>query len=379
MGKKGELHLLFPVCLLGLVQCSGAMLYWTAYLGILFSEGNQTVERTCDCGVYGSSSPLKEAFGQVVVPSFDPLGCGPDPVYSPPTDNTSWIALVKRGNCTFGDKINAAKRQKAAAVVVYNADGTGNSTSYMQHVDAQDIVAVMIGNQLGRSIVDLVNKKVDVTMEIAMGTPHGPWMDTYWLYFMSIGFFVVTAASIAYFVFVSVQRLHNVRVLKRAQLRLKNEAKKAISHLEVRTLKRGDEELISESHTCAICIDSYRAGDVVTVLTCDHFFHKACIEPWLLEKRTCPMCKCDILKALGVEEVPEEQASSSMPPPDVTVVTVSGGQSLYEVPLSEPATPHPVRAMAWEDPQQLLYDNLAFEGDSATRSPNATHRMNNDP
>lgn len=300
----------------------------------------------------------------MVVPSFDPLGCGTDPVYSPPTDNTSWIALVKRGNCTFGDKINAAKRQGASAVVVYNEDGKGNSTSYMQHDDAQYIVAIMIGNILGKYIVNLVKEKVEVTMEIAVGTPHGPWMDTYWLYFMSIGFFVVTAASIAYFVFVSVQRLHNMRVVRKALLRLKTEAKKAISHLEVRTLKRGDEETNSESHTCAVCIDSYKAGDVVTVLTCDHFFHKACIEPWLLEKRTCPMCKCDILKALGVEEEPEEQASSSMPPPDVPVVTVSGGQPLYEVPLNEPATPGPVRAMAWEEPQQHLYDNMAFEGDS---------------
>ena len=31
-----------------------------------------------------------------------------------------------------------------------------------------------------------------------------------------------------------------------------------------------------------------------------HLFHKSCIEPWLLEHRTCPMCKCDILKTLGV-------------------------------------------------------------------------------
>lgn len=32
-----------------------------------------------------------------------------------------------------------------------------------------------------------------------------------------------------------------------------------------------------------------------------HLFHKNCIDPWLLEHRTCPMCKCDILKVLGVE------------------------------------------------------------------------------
>lgn len=30
-----------------------------------------------------------------------------------------------------------------------------------------------------------------------------------------------------------------------------------------------------------------------------HDFHKSCIDPWLLEHRTCPMCKMDILKHYG--------------------------------------------------------------------------------
>ena len=30
-----------------------------------------------------------------------------------------------------------------------------------------------------------------------------------------------------------------------------------------------------------------------------HEFHKNCIDPWLLEHRTCPMCKMDILRHYG--------------------------------------------------------------------------------
>jgi hypothetical protein len=39
-------------------------------------------------------------------------------------------------------------------------------------------------------------------------------------------------------------------------------------------------------------------------------FHKSCIDQWLLEKRTCPMCKMDILKFYGLveEAAPEEEA-----------------------------------------------------------------------
>lgn len=356
MGKKTQPPLLLLLFLLGLVHCSATFLFWTANVEISFVNNyNETEEKYCECGLYGRNSRRERAFGIVTLPVGDPKGCGPDPVYDRNETSPSWIALVKRGNCTFGEKINAAKRLGAAAVVVYNVDGSGNSTTHMAHSDADEIVAIMIGNTQGMEIVRLVKNGIDVEMIISEGVAHGPWMDTYWLYFLSIAFFIVTAASIAYFVFISANRLYNMSMSKRNEKRLKSEAKKAIKRLQVRTLKRGDEETSSDSSMCAVCIESYKVGDVVTVLTCDHIFHKTCIEPWLLERRTCPMCKCDILKALGVEDDRKESFSSESPP-DVTVITVTG-DALYEVPLTDPGSLDPER-------QQHRYDNRAFEEDS---------------
>lgn len=316
---------------------------------------DKTVHKSCECGVFGRSSIVDKASGSVVLPMGDLEGCGSGPVYSNNTPE-SWIALVKRGNCTFSEKINAAKRYGAAGVVVFNNDNSGNSTSLMSHPEAADIVAIMISNSQGMEVVKLLRNGTDVEMAIRPGRQHGPWIDTYWLYLLSIAFFVVTAASVTYFIFLSASRIHSLRRHQRNERRLKSKAKKAIRCLQVRTLTRDDEEAASESHMCAVCIESYGTGDVVTVLTCDHIFHKMCIEPWLLEKRTCPMCKCDILKALGVEDEPKESASAQTPP-DAAIITVAGGEAMYEVPLTNLGNPDLERL-------QHRYDNRAFEEDS---------------
>ena len=35
--------------------------------------------------------------------------------------------------------------------------------------------------------------------------------------------------------------------------------------------------------------------------TSRHIFHKSCVDPWLLDQRSCPMCKLDILREYGMQ------------------------------------------------------------------------------
>lgn len=354
--------------------CSGMVLnYWSAYVTV--SVGNHTL-KPCECGMYGWHSPLLPERGLVVLPNQDPEAC------KHPTFNITqspWIALIKRGNCTYKDKIHAAKKHNASAVVIYNLDGTGNETSTMSHEGTgDDVVVIMIGNELGKDISSLIHKGEEVFMSINVGNPHGHMNTPVWIFIMSFVFFIVTAVIMIYFTIKSVKKIRRHLMLKKEQRYLKSVAQKAIQKLKLRTIKKGDEEVGSESHSCAVCIEGYNHGEVVMILTCSHFFHKSCVEPWLLEHRTCPMCKSNIL---GVKTVDEEVSSEATPSPlDVRFRPDSQPSPFYEnldeVALSDPEEDTPSAQETRQGPIQAglrpeltqakdqFHDNPAFEGES---------------
>ncbi|NXA20945.1 RN128 ligase, partial [Ibidorhyncha struthersii] len=273
------------------------------------SASNITVSEHCECGLYGLNSPLLSARGLVGIPKSANLqACDANTQFT--VTKTPWIALIERGNCTFAEKIKVATQRGATAAVIYNALDKGNSTILMSHLGAESIVAIMIGNLKGMEILQRIESGMTVTMVIEVGKKHGPWMNQYSIFFISVSFFIVTAATMGYFIFYSARRFRIARAQSKNQRQLKARAKKAIEQLQLRTLKQGDKETGPDGDSCVVCIELYKPNEVVRILTCNHLFHKNCIDPWLLEHRTCPMCKCDILKVLGVEEDVEEGAES---------------------------------------------------------------------
>ncbi|XP_055474365.1 E3 ubiquitin-protein ligase RNF128 isoform X2 [Psammomys obesus] len=324
-----------------------------AYVTVTYynNSSNDTKTETCECGVYGLASRVANAMGVVGIPKdSNNDACGYNTNFT--ITDKPWIALIERGNCTFSEKIQTAGRKNAEAVVIYNSPETGNQTIQMANFGAGNIVAIMIGNLKGTKILQSIQRGIQVTMVIEVGKKHGPWVNHYSIFFVSVSFFIITAATVGYFIFYSARRLRNARAQSRKQRQLKADAKKAIGRLQLRTLKQGDKEIGPDGDSCAVCIELYKPNDLVRILTCNHIFHKTCVDPWLLEHRTCPMCKCDILKALGIEvdledgsvslQVPVSNEASNTASPheeDNRSETASSGyasvQGVDEPPLDE--------------------------------------------
>ncbi|CAL3967061.1 hypothetical protein PZA11_003483 [Diplocarpon coronariae] len=72
---------------------------------------------------------------------------------------------------------------------------------------------------------------------------------------------------------------------------------------------------------CSICTEDFSTGEDVRVLPCNHKYHPACIDPWLLNvSGTCPLCRRDLRPATSENSSPTgpADADGELPPPLAT-------------------------------------------------------------
>ncbi|KAJ1260007.1 hypothetical protein BS78_10G199300 [Paspalum vaginatum] len=66
-------------------------------------------------------------------------------------------------------------------------------------------------------------------------------------------------------------------------------ARAAVERLQVAAV--GGEEA---AQGCAVCKDGIARGELATRLPCGHFYHGACIGPWLAIRNSCPVCRYEL-------------------------------------------------------------------------------------
>jgi E3 ubiquitin-protein ligase RLIM len=62
--------------------------------------------------------------------------------------------------------------------------------------------------------------------------------------------------------------------------------KQQIDNLAVRDFDAND-----APKTCTICVAEYTEGNKIRILPCSHEYHVHCIDRWLFENSTCPICR----------------------------------------------------------------------------------------
>lgn len=48
---------------------------------------------------------------------------------------------------------------------------------------------------------------------------------------------------------------------------------------------------INRHGECPICIEEFKHGDTLMIMSCSHIYHIKCIREWNINNNTCPMCR----------------------------------------------------------------------------------------
>merc|ERR1711998_791667 len=52
--------------------------------------------------------------------------------------------------------------------------------------------------------------------------------------------------------------------------------------------------LPNDADSCVICLNDFKPGEEIRTLSCEHVFHKSCIDSWLETHTTCPLCNVQL-------------------------------------------------------------------------------------
>eukprot|EP00096_Caligus_rogercresseyi_P001086 TRINITY_DN11697_c0_g1_i1.p1 TRINITY_DN11697_c0_g1~~TRINITY_DN11697_c0_g1_i1.p1 ORF type:complete len:365 (+),score=76.38 TRINITY_DN11697_c0_g1_i1:264-1358(+) len=325
---------------------SGNEEYWTAFIDISYRLGEALHSEVSETGHYSSWNSQSIEGGQVgelVDLNGSRKGCSPpfNESYHP---KDGWIALLERGECPFSQKLENAKTLGAVGVLVYDDREQSRLETLKLPQDTElpnTLPTVYTFRWKGLELLNLMNKASFLRLSLRKGshcrmsgalltsrlycTPplelSTAWRGGEWIYgfnrwngssynmsngpekrtsvlFVSISFIVLMVISLAWLLFYYIQRFRYMHAKDRLERKLCSRAKRALAIISISVLQK-DDPLCDEQETCAVCIETFKAADVVRILPCRHRFHKTCIDTWLLQKRTCPMCKMDILKYYG--------------------------------------------------------------------------------
>ncbi|XP_043064172.1 protein goliath isoform X2 [Drosophila ficusphila] len=258
-----------------------------------------------------------------------------------PEKGVSWIALVRRGRCTFEEKVKHVYQQNAAGVIIYNDKQVMQLEKMQIKGKTRNIAAVITYQHIGQDLAMTLDRGYNVTISIVegrRGVRTVSSLNRTSVLFVSISFIVLMIISLVWLIFYYVQRFRYMQAKDQQSRNLCSVTKKAIMKIPTKTGKSSDEKDL-DSDCCAICIEAYKPTDTIRILPCKHEFHKNCIDPWLIEHRTCPMCKLDVLKFYGYV-VGDQIYQTPSPQHPAPIAAVTGGQpSIEEVPVIVVALP----------------------------------------
>ncbi|XP_017541189.1 E3 ubiquitin-protein ligase RNF43 [Pygocentrus nattereri] len=238
------------------------------------------------------------------------------------------------------DKARLALQRGAQAVIFDISDDAG-AAHELRDSGSLPRPVVLVKAADAEELMGLVNKNEEamVKIEIMVETPKWPHYD------VGIMLTVVVAVLVFIMFFAFRSRCRSNRTWDSVH----QQTMRAISRLETRTYSsqgcsqrsrggRGSNSSSNSTPVCAICLEDFLDGQDLRIISCAHEFHKECVDPWLLQHRTCPLCMYNIMGT----ELPTRQPQRGrlQSPPEHSQAFLHHHPHHYPAPHSY--TQHPI-------------------------------------
>lgn len=314
-------------------------------------SNNISVSQLLPNGIYGAFCSTS-SFSGVIMPLTLTESCT---LLSPAANvSGSFVALVPRGNCTFLDKALSASSRGATGMIVQDSAGAVNLV-VMGAAVLMPFPCIAVDFASGNVLLTGLNPNVTVSPLSSSDEQDNIPLYTKTAIFAILCILVVFVlfiycqSSVRHYLAVNAFRMHQ-RQLEEQNVALQQRATARIQELPI--VEYRHDGASGDRTVCAICLEELQDEMRVRKLPCSHLYHIACIDPWLVSNRTCPLCKADILTPDGNANahvaVPISPAAASPPPAfPAPVALAAPGSTLVAativLPGSVATTPEPER------------------------------------
>ncbi|XP_050012636.1 E3 ubiquitin-protein ligase RNF43 isoform X2 [Alexandromys fortis] len=129
----------------------------------------------------------------------------------------------------------------------------------------------------------------------------------------------------------------------------------------------------SSAPMCAICLEEFSEGQELRVISCLHEFHRTCVDPWLHQHQTCPLCMFNIVEGDSFSQGLGASPSYQEPGRRLHLIRQHPGHAHYHLPSAYLLESSRNSGAGPPRPRPFLPSQESRMGSRHQRLPRASH------